>query len=114
MSETLSTALHALLEEERTALKHGQLESLRALTERKTALLNDLGAAELPRKDVDILQAHLTRNQALLESALEGIRGVANRLVELRNAKTGLETYDQSGTRARFATHQPQALEKRA
>jgi hypothetical protein len=110
----ISEPLRLLLREERAALVSGNLEKLGALSERKQMLLNDLENQAIPQIELDALQKNLSRNQALLSSALDGIRAVASRMSDLQKARSGLETYDRSGTRARFETGQPQALEKRA
>lgn len=114
MHESSSDLLNALLQEERNALVRGDLEGLQTLADRKSEVFDDLDVSALPRQEFEQLQHMLDRNQALLSSALDGIRAVATRMAELRKTRSGLETYDQSGSRSRFETRQPQALEKRA
>ncbi len=113
--QALINALDAILDQERVALIKGELTSLEPLLKEKDALisrLNDLGAAE--KDSMASVQSKVVRNQALLSSAMEGIRAVAGRMAELRKVRKGLDVYNQSGARSSFSTSGAKALEKRA
>ncbi|AAV96686.1 flagellar protein FlgN [Ruegeria pomeroyi] len=113
--DDLITSLDELLELERGALVRGELDQLGRMTDEKERLVERINAApELRRDQLSPLHQKVTRNQALLNSALEGIRAVANRMSELRRVRQGLETYDSAGQKHRFATPAKTRLEKRA
>lgn len=60
------------------------------------------------------LQEKVERNQALLNSAAEGIRAVASRMAELRRVRQEFSTYGADGQRNGFAVRRNSKLEKRA
>lgn len=108
-------ALEDLLETERTALAQGNLDALDQLTPEKEQLIsviNDLKVFET--EDLIRVQKKVERNQALLNSAAEGIRAVADRMTELRRVRQEFSTYDASGQRNGFAVRARAKLEKRA
>ncbi len=108
-------ALDELLEQERKALLKGDFDGLAALHDEKTALIdsfNELDQADAER--VQDLQVKLGRNQELLNAALDGIRGVAKRLAEVRRVRTSLDTYTQNGAKTSIETNAEKAVEKRA
>lgn len=113
--ETAIAALGALLEREREALLNGDFDTLVAQLEEKQALvetLNDLdggGDGEL-----EALQGKVQRNQALLNSALEGIRSVAARMSALHQVRKSLDTYDESGRKTTIEGLRNPKMEKRA
>ena len=90
-------ALEDLLDRERAALLEGNIDALTRLADEKESLLQTL--ADYPPATLEILQAKAARNQELLNSALEGIRSVANRLKALREVRNALNTYDRQGQR---------------
>lgn len=107
--------LDALLDKERVALLEGNLDEVGKLADGKEALLDalqDAGIASGP--DLSGLQGKLTRNQALLDGALSGIRKVAARLAALRRVRRSLDTYDEKGERKTLPAEQEHKLEKRA
>lgn len=113
--QTLIDRLDDLLETERSALLAGDLETIASLLARKEALIdalnrmqpNDQGALEK-------LHEKVTRNQALLDGALQGIRRVAARMAAMRRIRRSLETYDQSGRRQVIEGEVVHKVEKRA
>ena len=54
------------------------------------------------------------RNQQLLEQALLGIRSVAQKLSDLRQARKSLDTYDNRGRKNRIEADPDSSVEKRA
>lgn len=121
--QTLFDALDALLDRERAALTGGALDQLTALMEEKDAIMDRLGAlggetgGETGAAGGDRLaplRDKVRRNQELLDSALSGIRAVADRMAELRRVRDGLETYDRAGRKTRVGIRADQRLEKRA
>lgn len=112
---SLLPALERLLDRERQALIDGDLGRLSDLVERKQDLIdriNALGAVD--GADLDQLRRKVSRNQELLNSALDGIRAVAGRIAELRRVRRGLETYDRSGRKTCIETRARPNVEKRA
>ncbi|EEE37662.1 hypothetical protein RKLH11_1498 [Rhodobacteraceae bacterium KLH11] len=108
-------ALEELLDVERAALVHGDLADLDRLMPEKENLIgaiNDLQVLE--SDDLIRVQKKAARNQALLNSAAEGIRAVADRMTELRRVRQEFSTYDAAGQRNGFAVRSRAKLEKRA
>ncbi|CRL12416.1 flagellar protein FlgN [Phaeobacter italicus] len=107
--------LDDLLDQERIALLAGDLHELEPLLAQKEEIITALNmAGDLERETLESVQSKVTRNQALLDSAMEGIRAVAARMAELRRVRKGLDVYDQAGRKTRFATRGAPTLEKRA
>lgn len=107
--------LDQLLDRERAALLTGDLDQFARIVALKETLIrqiNNLEAGE--RVDVAEVRSKLTRNQALLNGALEGIRAVADRMADLRRVRQGLETYDKSGRKTRHVTLSVGQVERRA
>ena len=105
-------ALADLLERERNALISGDLDGLARLADEKERLIED--ATDLNASGLQALREKASRNQELLNSALEGIRSVASRLDALREARDTLNTYDRSGQRQRIDTLRRPRVERRA
>lgn len=105
-------ALEDLLDRERTALLAGDIEGLGRLADEKERLITQLSGSEHAR--LDGLQVKAARNQELLNSALEGIRSVANRLQALREVRGTLNTYDKSGRRQSIEGLSRPQVERRA
>ncbi len=108
-------ALEDLLDLERTALIQGDLTDLDRLVPEKENLIgaiNDLQV--LDSDDLIRVQKKVVRNQALLNSAAEGIRAVADRMSELNRVQQEFSTYDASGQRNGFVLRSQTKLEKRA
>jgi len=107
--------LDALLDRERSALIDGDLQQLGELLEKKEALLEQIAGMEGPAaKGLESLQGKAIRNQALLDSALQGIRTVANRFATLRRIRKSLETYDEFGQKSSLPAINEGKVEKRA
>ena len=108
--------MDALLEEERAALLSGDLDGLADMHDRKAALLDQLGRFEEIQAEAGLrdVQAKLQRNQALLDSALAGIRSVARRLAMVRRVRQSLEYYDEDGAKASVDIGVESTVEKRA
>ncbi len=94
----VSKKLNDLLETERKALIAGDLDAISSMIEEKGDLIETLHDLDpLARPSLEELQDKIVRNQALLDSALQGIRKVASRIAALRKARKALETYDARG-----------------
>ncbi|HHS89487.1 MAG TPA: flagellar biosynthesis protein FlgN [Rhodobacteraceae bacterium] len=114
-AQALIDDLDSLLDRERMALIDGDLELLGRMLAQKQELIDNLNNMDtLEREHLADVHDKVTRNQELLNSAMEGIRAVANRMADLRRVRQGLETYDQSGHKTRFDTHTQPSVEKRA
>ena len=114
-AQSLIDDLDDLLEQERAALIDGDLERISRLLARKEGLIDALNMrAALDQADLAPLHAKVTRNQALLNSAMEGIRAVASGMSALRRARQGLETYDRTGTKHQITTGDAHTVERRA
>ncbi|KPP83519.1 MAG: FlgN protein [Rhodobacteraceae bacterium HLUCCO07] len=108
-------ALVALLEAERAALLAGDFERLIGMLDDKAALIDQLDAADDLTEDMlHALRTRLERNQALLDSALAGIRGVAGRIGALHRMRRSLDTYDQTGRRTTIEGSIDHVVERRA
>ncbi|MBY6056948.1 flagellar protein FlgN [Leisingera daeponensis] len=113
--QQLIDELDQVLDRERTALMAGDLGKLEELLAKKEKIISKLNAvSELERESLEQVQTKLSRNQSLLDSAMDGIRSVAARMAELRRIRKGLDVYDQSGRRTRYGTRSGAKLEKRA
>lgn len=111
----LIAALDSILDRERQALTNGALDQLTDLMTEKDEIIEQITAIEsLEKAQLAPLREKVTRNQALLDSALSGIRAVAGRMSELRKVRGGLDTYDSAGRKTRFGIHNEPNLEKRA
>ena len=108
-------ALDDLLDAERKALLAGELDKISRLHERKTALVEQLRVQDLQdQAQMTSLTGKIDRNQALLSSALDGIRSVATRLAAVRHVRETLETYDANGLKKAIKPQAEKSLEKRA
>ena len=113
--QQLIDELDQILDSERTALMAGDLSKLEDLLAKKEKIVGKLNAvSELERDSLERVQSKLSRNQGLLDSAMDGIRSVAARMAELRRIRKGLDVYDKSGRRTRYGTRSGANLEKRA
>ncbi|WP_417726521.1 flagellar protein FlgN [Roseovarius sp.] len=107
--------LDLILEEERSALLAGDLSRIASLTSEKEHLIGALNALIGPSADdLTILQDKLTRNQALLDGTLQGIRTVAARLAAHRRIRRSMDTYDQHGRKFSIPGDAANNIEKRA
>ena len=114
MEKTVA-ALDELLERERDALLDGDLDLLVDQLDEKTVLIETLNASRSTNTEqLQALRGKVMRNQALLDSALEGIRSVANRLSALHRIRKSLDTYDESGRKTTIEGLRDRKMEKRA
>ena len=111
----LIKSLEDVLELERNALVQGDLDRLHHTAPEKEKLIGAINDLDVFDSDELIrLQRKVERNQALLNSAAEGIRAVANRMAELRRVRQELTTYGADGQRSELAVRHQAKLEKRA
>ncbi|MGK7654810.1 flagellar protein FlgN [Roseovarius sp. B08] len=107
--------LDALLDSERKAVLNGKLDEMSRLTERKEALIDQLSqfdAADAAM--ISEIQDKLSRNQLLLDGALQGIRQASARLSAVRKVRRSLETYGEDGRKRTIDAQITRQLEKRA
>lgn len=112
-NKQIIATLTELPKEERGYLLRGQLEKLPELLERKSALVAELEATPNPA-NLSNLHDQLIRNHTLLNSAMEGIQRVSNRLDTLKRLRGSLETYDSTGQKSAICTDEIRQVEKRA
>lgn len=113
--QNLIDELDEILDQERSALVRGELTQIEDLLARKETIIAQLNTIDsLERQALTQVQTKVSRNQELLNSAMEGIRSVATRMSELRKVKKGLDVYDRAGRKARYGTTMGQRLEKRS
>jgi flagellar biosynthesis/type III secretory pathway chaperone len=113
--QQLTDELDQILDRERAALMKGDLGKLEDLLAKKEKIIAKLNTiSDLERDTLARVQTKVSRNQDLLDSAMEGIRSVAARMAELRKIRKGLDVYDQSGRRTRYGTRNTGKLEKKA
>ncbi|KPD14302.1 flagellar export chaperone FlgN [Phaeobacter sp. 11ANDIMAR09] len=113
--QNLIDELDEILDQERSALVRGELDKIEELLARKETIIARLNTIDsLEREALAQVQTKVSRNQELLNSAMEGIRSVATRMAELRRVKKGLDVYDRAGRKARYGTTMGQRLEKRS
>lgn len=108
-------ALNDLLESEREALLEGDLERLAEMLEPKERLIGAINM--MPGGDMKGLRAldnKVKRNQLLLGGALDGIRAVAERMAQLRQVRSSLETYNADGKKRTIDMPDKTTLERRA
>ena len=114
MTDTISTELAALLEEERAALIAGDLSRIGAILERKEALCARLTELGPEAGTLAPLQDRLHQNSALNDAALAGIRRVVERHNTMQEIRKSLDTYDARGKRRSISETVQHRLEKRA
>lgn len=108
-------SLDALLDRERAALMGGDMKALAQLVSEKEELLKRVALEDGEgRSRIEALQGKAIRNQALLDSALQGIRTVANRFATLRRIRKTLETYDEFGQKSALPAVTDPRVERRA
>lgn len=113
--QTTIDSLDDLLDAERTALLKGQLDDVSRLHTHKEALIEALNRFEFENPTaLTGLNGKVARNQALLNSALEGVRSVARRLAAIRRVRQSLDTYDSFGRKQSVDLHNGGSVEKRA
>lgn len=97
-----AAALIRLLEEERTALRAGQLRALPDLATRKERLMDALSRAPAAPQVVRRLQAAAERNAGLLAACAEGIRAAARMVDAVLSEPAPTRTYTADGRAARL------------
>lgn len=111
----LIKSLEEVLDLERNALVTGDLDRLNHMAPEKEKLIGAINDLEVIDSDELIgVQKKVDRNQALLNSAAEGIRAVAGRMAELRRVRQEFSTYGADGQRSDFTVRSHAKLEKRA
>lgn len=113
--DLLIKSLEEVLDLERAALVDGDLERLNHMVPEKEKLIGAINELQVLSSD-DLLRVHqkVERNQALLNSAADGIRAVATRMAELRRVRQEFSTYGADGQRNGFTVRAQAKLEKRA
>lgn len=107
--------LYDLLDQERSALLSGDLDSIARLHARKQTLIEALNLSKkADAQDLRILQDKAATNQALLNSALDGIRSVTRRLATVHRVRQSLEFYGEDGNRSAVHVDINRSVEKRA
>lgn len=86
-THALFEKLEILLDQEKQALANGALEDIKLILDQKSDLL---------------------------DSALRGVRQVADRMATLRRVRTTLETYNSNGEKSDLSITTTRKLEKRA
>ncbi len=113
--DTLIRKLDELLDVERQALLDGDLEALTGIVDEKEQLIDALNKAEFSdQESLSPVNEKVKRNQALLEQALSGIRTVARKLADIRQARKSFDTYNQRGHKSRIEGEADSSVEKRA
>ncbi len=108
-------SLDELLDQEREALLSGNLDLIGRLFKNKEALIENLNTARKPDEAMLAnLSNKISRNQALLSSALEGVKSVADRFAMMRQIKESLDIYDAYGQRKKIEIVTVGSVEKRA
>ncbi|MBY5987069.1 MULTISPECIES: flagellar protein FlgN [Roseovarius] len=114
-AQTLIDELDRLLDFERQAVLDGNLQEMSDIIRKKECLidaLSDLDASHAaPMSEI---QDKLTRNQTLLDGALQGIRRASARLAAVRKVRRTLETYGEDGQKKTIDARVARQLEKRA
>lgn len=113
--QSIMDALDDVLDAERAALLNGKLDEVSRLHSRKEGLIDALNRCEFEdRGTLNALHGKVKRNQALLDSALDGVRSVARRLAAIRRVRQSLDTYDSFGQKKTVDVHTVGSVEKRA
>jgi len=109
------TSVFDVLEAEGHAITLGDLDGVAMMDDEKEILIEQIGVEYIAEHAMLLqLQEHLTSNQALLQSALDGIKSVSERMAFLKKVRRGLETYDRSGRKNAAKFGGGGTLEKRA
>lgn len=114
-AQAMIEELDQLLDRERHALLAGDLDQIARILSLKETLIDRINTLEaLERDDLSGVQMKLSRNQTLLNGAMDGIRAVADRMADLRRVRQGLDTYDGHGRKTRHSTRTQGSIERRA
>lgn len=93
--------LMTLLEQERQAVRRGQVDQLSDIAARKDQMMGHVAAMQLTRQDARALRDAADRNGRLIAAALSGVRDAQHRLAALSEASDGLTVYSADGAKAR-------------
>lgn len=108
-------ALDELLDKERAAVLEGDLEGVGRSLALKESLIDQLNTQDwADRAALEALNEKVTRNQDLLNSALDGVRSVARRLASMRRVRNSIDTYDADGRKSKIDLSPNPSFEKRA
>ncbi|MBS1301870.1 flagellar biosynthesis protein FlgN [Loktanella sp. SALINAS62] len=113
MTEQTATDLLSILEQERGALRAGQIDRLQDLTQQKIALVDRLVTSGSAPDRLSLILSVMGRNERLLKSACDGIGAANARLAEMRSVKSNLSYYSSAGKKSNIRTPDP-SLERRA
>jgi hypothetical protein len=102
-----AAALIQLLEEERAALRAGQLRALSDLASRKERLMAAMSRTRPAPHVVRRLQATAERNAGLLAACAEGIRAAARMVDAVLGEPAPTQTYTADGRAARLSPPRP-------
>lgn len=107
--------IEALLEQERAALLSGDLQAIGDLSDEKERLFNrlrQLGPEHL--ESLRELHEMASRNQTLLDGALQGIRLATARLSAHQRLRKSMDTYDPQGRKTAIPGVVVRKVERRA
>lgn len=108
-------ALENLLEQERVALRSGNLAALGETATRKSDLVDSIARNLNPgdTRRLDVLKSDAQRNQHLIMSAMRGVRAARSRMNAILQAQSSFDTYDTNGRTKSFSV-QSGEVERRA
>ncbi len=88
-----------LLDQERRVILNGPLTELKALVDRREALLEELFAEErdLPEAFLAAVKARAERNSRLILASIAGVKAAGAQLSRLDAARDSLRTYSAEG-----------------
>jgi hypothetical protein len=88
-----------LLDQERKVILSGPLSELKALVDRREALLKELleQDRELPEAFLTAVKARAERNSRLILASIAGVRAAEAQLARIEAARDGLRTYSAAG-----------------
>ena len=104
IGEILTSARYArilrLLDLERKVILNGPLTGLKALVERREAVMAEILAAgsELPEAFLVALKARAERNSRLILASLAGVKSGVSQIEQINAARDELRTYTAAGT----------------
>ncbi|OWU85813.1 hypothetical protein ATO6_02585 [Oceanicola sp. 22II-s10i] len=107
--------LDRVLDRERAALLDGDFGALHDVLEEKEGVFaTDLITSDADRSRLTALLEKSARNQELLDTAMRGVRAVANRLGTLGRLSRSLEVYDREGRRTVVHNDPASRVQRRA
>lgn len=103
-AQNTQDALADVMRRERAAILNGAFDTLEALTNEKERLINALSKSRPSADVLDSLKEQSERNTVLLDSMRTGIATALDRIRTIRQPRSTLRTYDQSGRRTAIAS----------